>query len=117
MEVSVDTLDMIDVVQWYTELVLTLLPLNIALLIFDAVVVRMEIIGLCLPGNDTVCCRLMGPARFNLLSKKLPSEKEDIDFWISINSNSARDRYTLIHLFFTLSLPGFSRSLVMNYIV
>ncbi len=107
MEVSLDTLDMIDVVRWYTELISTLLPLNIALLPFDAVVVGMGVTGLCPPGVGMVRRRLMGSALFDLLSKRLPSEKEYIDFWISINSNSARDGYALIHLVFTLSLsPG-----------
>ncbi len=115
LELSLSTLDMINVVQLYNDLVSLLQPLNIDLLFFDAIVVRMGNTELCPPGVGTTRYKIMTSALFDLLSKRLPSEKRGLDFWILIHSDITREGYSLIYLIFKLALPGFSNSLVMNY--
>jgi hypothetical protein len=53
LQISLSTLDMVDVVCWYGDLATTLLPLNISLLPFDSIEIGMGDTGLFPPGVGT----------------------------------------------------------------
>ncbi len=71
--------------------------------------------GLYSLGVGTTHRHLMTGALFKLLSASISSDQQDLEFWILINSTSKRDEYKLVQWVFCLSLPRFSKNLVMNY--
>jgi hypothetical protein len=115
LDVGLTNLDMTVVVHWYGKLAPTILPMNVALIPFDAIEIGHGHIGLCPPGVGTLKYWSMASALFDLLARSLPKDLQDLDFWITLHQDSDQDGYRLLHHVFTISLPGFSPTITLSY--
>jgi hypothetical protein len=97
-------------VDWYTHFVYDLQRYDICLVLFDAIVLRWNYVGLCLPGVGEIRYTAMGQALFSILDKVLPSNNPTVSDCIVSLLGFCHDGYRLLYLVMSRTLPVFCPS-------
>jgi hypothetical protein len=97
-------------VDWYTHFVYDLQRYDICLVPFDAIVLRWNYVGLCLPGVGEIRYTAMGQALFSILDKVLPSNNPTVSDCVVSLLGFRHDGYRLLYLVMSRTLPVFCPS-------
>ena len=108
-------LHMDSLVDFYTFFQFQVLSCNIAITPFDAIVLRWKHIGLCPPGVGSRKYIPMAKALFVVLTRLLPIDDPNVSSRIGLIQHDSQDGYKLLWQILSLSLPGFSSTVIPKF--